>query len=98
LRWSKFAKTMGSFQILGHLCMPLTTPEEFVVGRFLVRIAVTRCDLPGVDGWMGTWSVHRLPLRLGQLPLKIGDTDYQPDGELALRMAKNMGTMTARSL
>ena len=72
--------------------------QEYFVGRYIVRIAASQADLPGVEGWLGTWAIYRLPLRPGEPPIRFGDTDFQNNESVALGMARTIGLAIARSL
>lgn len=78
--------------------MSLNAPEEFIVGRYLVRISSSTVGIPGVDGWIGVWSVFSHPREPGAMPVRYGDTGFQPSPELAISMARTTATATARSL
>jgi len=34
---------------------------EAVVGNCLVRIRSSRLELPGAQGWIGSWEIYQLP-------------------------------------
>jgi len=83
---------------MGRSRMALSGKQEFVVGNCLVRVEAGKIDLPGVDGWVGTWSIYRIPPRSDSMPDKCGDTDIQPTEAIALGMAKAVASAIAYSL
>lgn len=78
--------------------MKMGQTEEYAVGTCLVRVCVTRIDLPGREGWIGSWEIYRLPWNSRKSPLRVGDTDVQTAKSLALGMAKTIAISVARSI
>jgi hypothetical protein len=78
--------------------MALSGKQEFVVGNCLVRVEAGKVDLPGVDGWVGTWAIYRIPPREDSMPDRYGDTDVQASEAVALGMAKAIASAVAASL
>lgn len=78
--------------------MGMSARREFQFGRFGIRLAAARVDLPGVDGWIGTWAIYRLPIEADETPLRYGDTDLQKSEDVAIGMARTVATLVARSL
>jgi hypothetical protein len=71
---------------------------EVQQGRHLIRVETVFVRLPGVEGWIGSWSVYLSAVRPGDVPLRYGDTDIQKSELLALGAAKTVATLVARSL
>ena len=78
--------------------MSLATPEEFIVGDYLVRINAAALVLPGASGWVGAWSIYHHPGSPRDMPVRYGDTDIQVSETLALGMARAIAKMLAESL
>jgi hypothetical protein len=83
---------------IGRSRMGARTGQEFQFGRFEIRLAAAQVDLPGVEGWVGTWSIYRLPVDRGEIPLRYGDTDLQESEDMAIGMARTVASLVARSL
>jgi hypothetical protein len=78
--------------------MALASLQEFIVGQFFVRVYAAPIVLPGVEGWIGAWSIYRLPLEIYKEPVRIGDTDVEDSEAVALGMAKTIASAVAASL
>lgn len=84
--------------VLASSDMTLASPEEFIVGQTFVRVYAARVALPGVDGWVGVWSVYHLPLEVYREPARIGDTDIEESETIALGMARAVASAVAASI
>ena len=71
--------------------------QEFTVGNCLVRVYAAPISLPGVEGWVGVWSIYALP-RGTKAPIRIGDTGVETSEAVALGMAKAMASAAASAL
>lgn len=78
--------------------MSLAPPLEFIVGDVLVRVYASPIALPGVEGWVGVWSIYRLPMEIHREPVRIGDTDVEESETVALGMAKAIASAVAASI
>lgn len=78
--------------------MALVSPEEFIVGQALVRVYAAPIALPGVEGWVGAWSIYRLPLEAYREPIRIGDTDVEESEAVAFGMARAIASAVAATL
>jgi len=77
--------------------MSLAPPEEFTHGNVLVRVYARPIGIPGRHGWVGVWSIYRLPGG-AKPPVRIGDTDIEEDETVALGMARAIARAVALSL
>lgn len=89
---------MGPFIRIGRSRMALAPPQEFVVGEFLVRVYASPIALPGVEGWIGAWSIYRRNEYPGAQPLRIGDTELEHSEATALGMAKAIASAVVAAL
>ena len=64
----------------------------------LIRIETAFVHSPGVEGWIGSWSIYLAPVRPGDVPLRYGDTDVHKYEVVALGAAKTVATLVASSL
>jgi hypothetical protein len=78
--------------------MNLASTQEFIVGQALVRVYAAPIALPGVEGWVGVWSIYQLPLEIFREPIRIGSTDVQESEAVALGMARAIATAVAASI
>lgn len=77
--------------------MAPTCPQEFVVNRVVVRVYASMVELPGATGWVGVWSIYRIPR--GVLPpVRIGDTSIETSETRAIDLAKGEAMEVAMSL
>jgi hypothetical protein len=79
----------------GSWSVSLAAPEEFVVGNCMVRVYASPISLAGVEGWVGAWEVYMLPWYRAKKPSHVGQTDVDSSAELALGMAKAIGSAIA---
>jgi hypothetical protein len=78
--------------------MASSTRREFQIGRFAVRVDAAQIDLPGVEGWIGTWPIYEVPIRRGDLPTRYGDTDLQASEDMAIGMARTIAKLMAKTM
>lgn len=78
--------------------MALVSPEEFIVGQALVRVYAAPIAFPGVEGWVGVWSIYQLPVEIYREPVRIGDTDVEESEAVALGMARAIASAVAASI
>lgn len=75
-----------------------STRREFQIVRFVVRVDAAQVDLPGVEGWVGTWSIYQIPIRRGDMPMRYGDTDLQATEDMAIGMARTIAKVMAKAM
>ena len=77
--------------------MSLAPPEEFTEGNALVRVYARPIAVPGVSGWVGVWSIYRLP-RGPSPPVRVGCTELEATEAVAIGMARMIACAIALSL
>ncbi|MET3650685.1 hypothetical protein [Dyella japonica] len=78
--------------------MSLVATDEYVVDECLIRASASEVDLPGVQVWIGTWGIFRLPYEPGTLPDRYGDTGFHLTEGMVREMAKAIASAIALAL
>jgi hypothetical protein len=78
--------------------MKIDALQEIAIHDCLVQIRSVRIDLPGAEGWIGSWEVYLLPWHSRKRPLHAGETDVESRESMAVGMARAIATAVAVSL
>jgi len=54
--------------------------------------------MPGVDGWIGTWAIYKLPRSPWDEPVRFGDTEMGDSEATVLAQARAIARVVAASL
>jgi len=89
---------MGVKNRIGRLRMVIPLRREILLQDVVIHLTAAKIDVPGVQGWVGTWSIYALPMSRGDAPVRYGDTDLQPNERMALGNAQSIAILVAGSL
>jgi hypothetical protein len=75
--------------------MKIDALHEIAIRDCLVQVRSVRIDLPGAEGWIGSWEVYLLPWHSRKWPLHVGETDVESSESIAAGMARAIATAVA---